>query len=461
LADVTDTFISNVRRDSTRTHDWVLIAALDCERLNVSPWSIALVDADVVELGRGGQRAAHTVDRRMRVDLPDRRASQLHARLVRDPDGWTVEDAGSKNGMRLNGESMEPAGHARLAAGDVLEVGGTFLVLRKVAEGARTHEGPTGSVDGLATMSPDFARELAVLDKIARSRVPVLVRGESGTGKEVVARAVHALSGRRGPLVPVNCGAIPATLLEGELFGSKRGAFSGAEDRTGLVRSAEHGTLFLDEVVELPATSQAALLRFLQDGEVTPLGSDKRITVDVRVVAATNKPIEQLIARGLFRRDLYARLCGHVIHLPTLHTRLEDLGLLIGGLLQRLDPAGPPRTLARAAARTLFRHGWPLNVRELEQALRSALATMTGDEITAGDVRLITDEELAAAPATEAAGVPAAPQESGTTRDRLVALLSQHGGNLSAVARGLSTSRTQVARLLARHGLSPDDFRRR
>ncbi|HET9626642.1 MAG TPA: sigma 54-interacting transcriptional regulator [Kofleriaceae bacterium] len=459
MPDVTDTFISNVRRDPTRGSDWVLIAALDCERLSAPPWSVSLAGADTIELGRGGARAASVADGRMRIDVPDRRASQVHVRLVRDGEAWVVEDAGSKNGVRRNGEPIEPGGRARLGNGDVLEVGGTFLVLRRAASDAVSHEGPTGQADGLATMSPELARELGVLGKIARSRVPVLVRGDSGTGKEVVARAVHALSGRRGPLVPVNCGAIPATLLEGELFGSTRGAFSGAEDRTGLVRSAEHGTLVLDEVVELPAASQAALLRFLQDGEVTPLGSDTRITIDVRVVAATNKPIEQLIARGQFRRDLYARLCGHVVYLPTLHTRLEDLGLLVASLLARLEPSGPTRTLSRAAARMLFRHGWPLNVRELEQALRSALATATGAEIAAEDVRLLADDELAAA--TLEAPPPVTSHEGGVTRERMIELLTQHAGNLSAVARDLATSRTQVARLLARHSLSPDEFRRR
>ena len=288
-----------------------------------------------------------------------------------------------------------------------------------------------------------------MLCKIARSRVPVLLRGDSGTGKEVMATAIHALSGRRGPLLPVNCGAIPATLLESELFGSRRGAFSGAEDRPGLVRSAENGTLFLDEVVELPPTSQAALLRFLQDGEIVPLGADKRIVVDVRVVAATNKPVEDLVARGTFRRDLYARLCGYVMRLPPLHARMEDLGLLIASLLARLEPDGPPRRLSRTAARALFRHRWPLNVRELEQALRAALATAAGPEITSDDLRLETGLD-SAPPALHADG-----------RARIIELLDKHEGNLTAVARGLSTSRSQVRRLLVRHGLTPRDYKRR
>jgi DNA-binding NtrC family response regulator len=407
---------------------------------------VSLTGVTAVDIGRGVNRAVHTAGRRVRVDLSDRWMSQLHARLLRGGDGWIIEDAGSKNGTRINGERV---GRAVLADGDVLEVGGTFLVLRRAQVAARTHDGTAGWANGLATMSPAFERELAVLAKIARSRVPVLVRGESGTGKEIVATAVHALSGRRGPLLPVNCGAIPAALLEGELFGSRRGAFSGAEDRIGLVRSAEHGTLFLDEVLELPATSQAALLRFLQAGEILPLGADKRILVDVRIVAATNKPIEELVAQGQFRHDLYARLCGYVMHLPPLHARIEDLGLLVGSLLARLEPDGPARRRSRSGARALFLHRWPLNVRELEQVLRVALATATGAEIGIDDLRL-----AAAAPTAPAIDEPDA-------RARIIALLDKHAGNVSAVARSLATSRSQVARLLARHGLSPDDYKRR
>jgi sigma-54 dependent transcriptional regulator, acetoin dehydrogenase operon transcriptional activator AcoR len=445
VPDATDTFASDTPRSDVGPVDWVLIAALDCERLTAPPSRISLGGITGIDIGRGAARSFEAAGDRLRIELADRWASQHHARVVRDGDGWTVEDAGSKNGTRVNGERVE---RAALVDGDILEVGGSFLVLRRASASVRPREGAPRS-DGLDTMSPALEREIAVLGKIARSRVPVLLRGESGTGKEIMATAIHALSGRRGPLLPVNCGAIPATLLESELFGSRRGAFSGAEDRPGLVRSAENGTLFLDEVVELPATSQAALLRFLQDGEIVPLGADKRITVDVRVIAATNKPVEDLVARGAFRRDLYARLCGYVMRLPPLHARMEDLGLLIASLLARLEPDGPPRRLSRTAARALFRHRWPLNVRELEQALRAAIATATGPEITSDDLRLETGLDAA----------PSAQHADG--RARIVALLDKHEGNLTAVARGLSTSRSQVRRLLARHGLMPRDYKRR
>lgn len=443
VAGNTESFASETPRQAVLA-DWALIVALDCDRLALAPARTSLGELDAVEVGRGDERTFQTADRRLRIDLPDRWASRAHARLVRDRDGWIVEDAGSKNGTRVNGARVD---RAALADGDVLEIGGTVFVLRRAPERIAKTVTQLGE---LATLSPQFERELDLLAKVARSNVPILVRGESGTGKEVVAKAVHAVSGRRGPLVPVNCGAIPAALLEGELFGSRRGAFSGAEDRAGLVRSAEHGTLFLDEVVELPVASQAALLRFLQDGEITPLGADKRIMVDVRVVAATHKPIEELVASGAFRHDLHARLRGYVMSLPPLRARIEDLGLLVASLLARLEPDGPPRRLSRTAARALFLHGWPLNVRELEQALRTALATATGEEIGVDDLRLAVET----APARE----DTAPDDG---RDRVVALLAKHAGNLSAVARELATSRTQVARLLTRYGLAADDYKRR
>src|SRR5262249_3253248 len=154
---------------------------------------------------------------------------------------------------------------------------------------------PDARLGALRTLSPALQRELAIVPKLARSKLPMLIRGESGTGKEVAAHTIHELSGRRGAMIAVNCGAIPASLIESELVGSRRGAFSGAEDREGIVRGAEHGTLFLDEVAELPLPSQVALLRLLQSGEVLSLGANKVATVDVRVIAATHQPMEMLV----------------------------------------------------------------------------------------------------------------------------------------------------------------------
>jgi DNA-binding NtrC family response regulator len=274
------------------------------------------------------------------------------------------------------------------------------------------------------------------------------VRGDSGTGKEVAASAIHRLSGRKGPFLAVNCGAIPTALVESELFGSRKGAFSGAENRPGLVRNADGGTLFLDEVAELPLASQVALLRVLQEGEVLPLGEGKPTNVDVRVVAATHQPLEKLLDKGLLRRDLVARLRGYELRLPPLRERREDLGLLIATLLARIE--APARRFTRPAARALFAHAWPFNIRELEQTLRAAVAIAEGEAIDVADLRLGTFE--ADAPKE---------RERPDERARLVAALEKHGGNVSAVARAFATSRTQVQRMLARHALDPTDFARR
>jgi Sigma-54 interaction domain/FHA domain len=271
----TDTAGSGEPSEGGARAEWALAVALENDRPSAPPTRLALATAVDVEIGRGAERGVRRSGARLRIDVPDRSASQLHARLARDGDDWVVHDAGSKNGTRVNGRRVE---RAALADGDVVECGGTFFVLRRATGPIHDLDAPAGCTEMLRTLSPILERELAILPRIARSRVSVLVRGDTGTGKEVVASAIHTLSGRSGPLVAVNCGAIPASLVESELFGSRRGAFSGAEDRPGLVRGAEHGTLFLDEIAELPPTSQTALLRFLQDGEVTPLGAGKPIT---------------------------------------------------------------------------------------------------------------------------------------------------------------------------------------
>jgi transcriptional regulator with PAS, ATPase and Fis domain len=436
--------------DAKARSSWALVVALECDALDAPPARRALDKVAAVEIGRADERALRRDGERLLIELLDRAASSQHARLERNGDGWTIIDRGSKNGTLVNGRRVD---RASLEDGDVIQCGGTFLVLRHAKRAISDIDGPQ------ATFSPAFERTLSSLEKIASSTVPVLIRGETGAGKEVAAGLVHAASRRRGPLVPVNCGAIPATLIESELFGSKRGAFSGAEDRPGLVRSADGGTLFLDEVAELPAASQAALLRVLQDGEVLPLGAQKRVKVDVRVIAATHQPLEELIEEKRFRLDLFGRLRGHEARVPPLRERLEDLGMLLVGLLRRIEPDGPRRRLSREAGRALFAHGWPLNVRELEQALRNAVAMTSGTSINTEDL------QLAATPvpvpvARARAGSSPAPGSGATEAERLVDLLREHAGNLSAVARELATSRTQVQRLMERNGLSLDDFRK-
>jgi len=359
-------------------------------------------------------------------------------------DRWWIEDAGSRNGCRVTGELVA---RARLADADVIECGGTYLVLRR-GEPAQDPEPLVERPEALRTLSPALERELGVLRRVAQSPLPVLVLGESGTGKEGIAAALHALSGRDGPLTALNCGAIPSTLVESALFGSRRGAFSGAKDRPGLIRAAQRGTLFLDEVTELPTSSQAALLRVLEDKTIRQLGATGSISVDVRIVAATNRPVREFVAEGRFRRDLYARLRGYELHLAPLRERREDLGHLVATLIARHDRRDPaPRTLSRAAASALFAYSWPLNIRELEQCLSAALA-IAGSQICLEHLPRTVQDAHAAPPLVL------------TKREKLVAMLRKHGGNLSAVARELATSNSQVDRLLARHCIGPDELGR-
>jgi transcriptional regulator with GAF, ATPase, and Fis domain len=262
---------------------------------------------------------------------------------------------------------------------------------------------------------------------------------------------VHALSGRAGPLVAVNCAALAPTLLESQLFGHKKGAFSGAnDDAPGLVRAADRGTLFLDEIGELPLAAQAALLRTLAQGQVLPVGGTSAVPVDLRVVCATNRDLKAMAAAGTFRGDLLARLQGLVFELPPLRERLPDLGLLVSALVRRHSPEPEKVRLEPDAARALARYRWPFNVRELDQTLAAALLLAGSGPVALAHL----PEELRDGPHT-----PVTPQlfgaEEQELRARLVALLVEHGGNLSAVARVLGKGRTQIVRWVQRFGIDP------
>ncbi|MFO0760296.1 MAG: sigma 54-interacting transcriptional regulator [Byssovorax sp.] len=320
-----------------------LFLSLECARPLAGPARFALDDTDEITFGRGAARAfvreGRDGRRCLAIRVPDPRMSGSHARLVRLGQGFLFEDLGSTNGSLLDGR---PVQRAPVTDGARLELGSTIFILRL---GMATPPGTAPDVDGasaiggvagLATVIPALGEALGKLARVAASTVPVLLLGETGSGKEVLARAVHALSGRGGPFVPVNCGALPEALVEGQLFGHLRGAFSGAvRDEPGLVRASHGGTLFLDEIGDLPRASQAALLRVLQEREVTPVGATRAIPVDLRVIAATHRRVD---AAGGFRNDLYARLAGFTHHLDPLRDRREDLGVLVASLLAAASP---------------------------------------------------------------------------------------------------------------------------
>ena len=426
-----------------------LIRALQSDRPLDEPICHRLIDVDAVAIGRGaglGDRPA-VRERVMSIPLPDAMVSREHARLQARDGSWSIDDAASKNGTRVNGVRTAAA---PLADGDVIEIGQTFFVYR-----SRYPESDPPLIAGIRSFSPSFLEALAAAGRAGPSTVPVVLVGATGTGKEVMATALHEASKRKGPFVAVNCGAIPEKLIESELFGYRRGAFSGAdEDREGLVRRADGGTLFLDEVGELSAKAQVALLRVLQEKEVLPVGATRPVEVDVRIVAAAQTELGELVREERFRADLLARLSGIVIVLPRLAERKEDVGLLVSLLLRRVaGPRAASLKLSIAAVRALFAYDWPLNVRELERALESAVLLAGAGTI-----------DLPHLPKTvqEAEHAPTSPPVASPTanRDRIVELLQSSRGNVSAVARAMGKTRAQIHRWIKQYSLDVRAFRR-
>jgi DNA-binding NtrC family response regulator len=252
----------------------------------------------------------------------------------------------------------------------------------------------TASFGDLVGKSGAMNEIYALIRKISSTRSNVLLTGESGTGKEVVARTIHFTGNRADePFVPINCTAMPEGLLESELFGHARGAFTGAHtSKKGLFEVAEGGTLFLDEIGDMPASLQGKLLRVLQDREVRPVGANHSIKVDVRLIAATNCNLKEEIQKGNFREDLYYRLNVIPIHIPPLRERPDDIPALANAFLARLS-GDVPRHLSERAMRKLQRAPWPGNARELENCIERSLALAEGTEVRAGDV-LIADDPL-------------------------------------------------------------------
>jgi DNA-binding NtrC family response regulator len=259
-----------------------------------------------------------------------------------------------------------------------------YRALRSELEQARVQlSGPKGEVT-LVGQSPAMRRVNSLIDMVAGSDAPVLISGESGTGKELVARMLHERNARRAkPFVVVNCGALSETLIEAELFGHERGAFTGAvKKREGRFKAADGGTVFLDEIAELPLSAQAKLLRVLQEGTFEPLGTNATARVDVRVISATHRNLRERIAEGAFREDLYYRVNVIEIPLPPMRERLGDLSLLVQYFLQRFTPSGRPLpTVSAAAWAALSQHQYPGNVRELSHALEHAVVLSGGGQI--------------------------------------------------------------------------------
>jgi two-component system response regulator AtoC len=315
----------------------------------------------------------------------------------------------------------------------------------------------------IVAASPLMIELLELLERAAEYKATVLLTGESGTGKEVLARAIHAQSGRRHlAFVAVNCGAIPEALLESELFGHARGAFTGADRaRRGLFVEADGGTLFLDEIGELPPALQVKLLRVLQEEEVRPIGEAKPRSIDVRVIAATSRDLEREVASGRFREDLFYRLDVFRVRVPPLRERREDVPLLVDHFINRFrETLGRPvRTIADDALDRLLEHAWPGNVRELENVIERAMILADGDRITLGELpEAIASPRAAAEPAPSGSGGDFSMRRARRRfeADLIRRALEATGGNRTRAAKLLEISYRALLYKIKEHALGDD-----
>ncbi|HJZ64500.1 MAG TPA: sigma-54 dependent transcriptional regulator [Candidatus Acidoferrum sp.] len=313
------------------------------------------------------------------------------------------------------------------------------------------------SLDGIVGASANIQDVLRMVSRLKDTRTPVLISGESGTGKELVARAIHfrgALA--QTPFVAVDCGSLVPTLMESELFGYEKGAFTGAtKSKAGLFQAANGGSIFLDEIGELPLEMQAKLLRVLQEKEVRPVGSNDRVNVDVRVIAATNRDLEAAYRAGTFRKDLYFRLNVVTVHLPALRERRSDIPMLVHHFLDRYAP-GKNIQVTPAAMKSLLHYDWPGNVRELENCVARA--------VTLGDHKSIDVEDLPPSMRTEQTGSGSATMQDAAAisttalaemeKMTILRVFEQANGDKALAGKMLGISRATLYRKLKRYNIA-------
>jgi transcriptional regulator with GAF, ATPase, and Fis domain len=425
------------------------------------------------------------------VDVPieDGSISREHLAIRLGPHGFSLTDDGSTNGTFVGDLRIR---QVSIADEVLVRLGKSAVRLSPLSETVEQEISPRARFGRMLGASAAMREMFALLEKVAASDLTVLIEGETGTGKELAAEGLHDASGRSGELVTVNCGAIPRELIESELFGHEKGAFTGAiRERAGAFSAADKGTLFLDEVGELPLDMQAKLLRALERREVKAVGSDRTVAVDVRVVAATNRALAREVTAGRFRQDLYYRLAVVVVRIPPLRTRIEDLRMLVDAiqdeLSRRRTASGLPplERLDDSALAMLMRYDFPGNVRELRNVVErwavlgtSDLAPTAGASASSGpdpDARRGTrppegpgmrapGSDPDAAPGGDAASPGAVGAEllelpyheaKEAWLERFERAFTQHvldrsGGNVSKAARDAGVDRRHLQRLMAR-----------
>jgi transcriptional regulator of acetoin/glycerol metabolism len=394
--------------------------------------------------------------------------SRRHLLIRRNGPLLVAEDLQSRNGSYHNGERFDKT---LLEPGSLIRIGEALAIVRDAA----------GGIDfSFSELGPGFwgghtlAARLGQLRRVAGSDLSVIVQGETGTGKEGVALALHHYSGRSGRFVAINCAALPESLIESQLFGHRRGAFTGAErSEVGYIGASDGGTLFLDEVLELRPSIQSRLLRVLQEREFTPLGDTRPVRVDLRVVVASQSPLEHAVANGTFREDLYARLNGYQVTLPPLCDRREDIPFLFRHFLAERFGGKPPE-LRASLLEALCLHEWPRNVRELE-TFAKRLSVLHGHRTQLGLDQLADALDAGQSP-------PGAKTEPGTNRpssrrsepaqceseslreqesNALVSALNDHDGNVVRAAKQLGISRSRAYRQMLALGIDVQRYRKR
>lgn len=399
------------------------------------------------------------------VVLTDSTVSRRHAEISRTPDGFILRDLGSTNGtfvgpVRVKEVFLAPDTHFR--------VGRSELVFTPIDEVIEVEPSQAERFEGLVGQSVVMRELFNILERIAPTDLTVLISGETGTGKELASRAVHERSRRKGKaFVVFDCGAAPANLIESELFGHERGAYTGAvESRAGVFEQADGGTIFLDEIGELPKALQPKLLRVLEQREVRRLGASKSKAIDVRVVVATNRDLRLEIEAGRFRADLFYRLAVVELKLPPLRERMSDLLLLEEHLLTHA-PHNPGVQYISTEVEAIFQsYHWPGNVRELKNVIERALPFCDGPEVRISALpdalRGATKHPLAIptkviAPNHDASVSFKDAKDSiidAFERQYLVDLLEQHGGNVSRAARTADMDRKSITRLMKKHEIT-------
>lgn len=374
--------------------------------------------------------------------LGDFTVSRYHLEVTAGAGGIVVVDLGSTNGTFVGAVRVE---RAVVPPGTLVRLGGTTIRFED-AERRRVPAATPIALEGLVASSASMLRLFADIDRVAAAPTSVLIVGESGTGKERVAEAVHARSRRGGPLVTIDCGALPSSLLASELFGHERGAFTGADRaHVGAFERAAGGTVFLDEIGELPPADQASLLGVLERRRFRRVGGSVEVEVGARVIAATNRDLRAEVNNGRFRHDLYHRLAVVVLRLPPLRERREEIPLLVEHFARELGVAGAiESTFAADVMARWQRHPWPGNIRELRNAVESALVVgpaMFEEQVAAAAQGVGSYKDLRAAHVRE------------FELDYLTRLMAEAEGNVSKAARIAKMDRSHLIDLLQRHNL--------